>query len=144
MIYHKSSGGVLFSSDFKKVYLIRKNKRNELSLPKGHIEEGETPIDAAKREIVEETGFKNFIILGSTPCNTIKYQFEESGVKNEKVVYFFTAIVLDEKSIPTKEMQDEGLSGKWFNFEDAITASNLANIKETIIKAYELSKNLRN
>ena len=144
MIYHKSSGGVLFSIDFKKVYLIKKIDRNELALPKGHIEEGETPLDAAKREIAEETGFSNFIILGSTPCNMIKYQFVDAGVKNEKVVYFFTAIVLDEKSIPTQEMKDEGLDGEWFDFEDAITASNLANVKETIIKAYELSKNLRN
>lgn len=34
------------------------SKSGEISFPGGHIEKGETPWDAAKREFVEETGYK--------------------------------------------------------------------------------------
>ena len=34
------------------------------SLPKGHIESGETPEEAALREVMEETGIGNLVIAG--------------------------------------------------------------------------------
>ena len=57
-----AAGGVVV--DNNKVLLV-KNKKSEYvddpksfwGFPKGHMEEGETPKDAAKREVSEETGF---------------------------------------------------------------------------------------
>ena len=40
------------------VAIVNQN-HDSWSLPKGHIDEGETPIDAAIREIYEETGIIN-------------------------------------------------------------------------------------
>lgn len=142
MNFLTSAGGILFSLDLKRVYLIKKIARNEWTLPKGHLEEGETPIDTAKREIHEETGLSNFIIMGNSPCNTVKYLFEDENGTNEKTVYFYSVIVLDDKITPTKEMEVEGLAGGWFDFQDALNITSLASVKETIIKAYELTKGL--
>jgi 8-oxo-dGTP diphosphatase len=39
---------------------VRHHRRNTFEIPGGHIEENETPLDAAKREMMEETGAIKF------------------------------------------------------------------------------------
>ena len=51
------AGGVVIN-DNNDVVVVNQN-HDSWSLPKGHIDEGETPIDAAIREIYEETGIIN-------------------------------------------------------------------------------------
>ena len=38
------------------IAVVRQRKRNEWVLPKGKLDAGETPRDAAEREVLEETG----------------------------------------------------------------------------------------
>ena len=38
------------------IAVVRLRKRNEWVLPKGKLDEGETPREAAEREVIEETG----------------------------------------------------------------------------------------
>ncbi len=46
------------------VALIREGARPGYSLPKGHVESGETPEQAAEREVAEETGLRGLMLLG--------------------------------------------------------------------------------
>lgn len=54
--------GFLFSPDYKRIVLIRKNRPafqiGKLNGIGGRIEQGETPIDAMKREFMEEAGLE--------------------------------------------------------------------------------------
>ena len=50
----KKSWGVVF--DGEKFFVVKRNKYNDISLPKWHIESGENSEDAALREVLEETG----------------------------------------------------------------------------------------
>ncbi|MBI2047522.1 MAG: NUDIX domain-containing protein [Parcubacteria group bacterium] len=52
----KSAGGVVLNKEGK--VLVVNQKGTSWSLPKGHIDEGETTLEAAKREIYEESGIK--------------------------------------------------------------------------------------
>jgi ADP-ribose pyrophosphatase YjhB (NUDIX family) len=56
------------------------------SLPKGHIEAGETPEDAALREVLEETGIESEILrlLG-----VIDFWFMADGKRIHKTVHHF-------------------------------------------------------
>jgi len=52
-----TSGGIIIN-EFNEVAIVNQN-HDSWSLPKGHVEKNETILDAAKREIYEETGLKN-------------------------------------------------------------------------------------
>jgi ADP-ribose pyrophosphatase YjhB (NUDIX family) len=54
MIHTESAGGVVVNPEGR--VLLVSQHGTSWSLPKGHLEEGETPLDAARREIREETG----------------------------------------------------------------------------------------
>jgi len=136
MIKHVSAGGVVFNTNLDKVYLIHKIERDEWNLPKGHLEQGETSLDTAKREIKEETGLSDFVILGSSPTNIVSYKFINGNGKNEKTVYFFSAIALSDEACVTQQMADEGLDGAWFEVNEAI-AIVMSETAETIKKSHE-------
>lgn len=60
--------------------------RVEWCLPKGHLEDGETPEDAAVREIEEETGIRGRVV-GS--LGTIDYWFSAEGRRVHKLVHHY-------------------------------------------------------
>ena len=57
----KTAGGVVINSTGK--ILVVSQHGTSWSLPKGHIEEGEDALTAAKREIHEESGIKNLTFV---------------------------------------------------------------------------------
>ena len=57
----KSAGGVVLNKNGE--VLIVNQHGNSWSLPKGHIEEGEEILEAAKRETYEESGIRNLIYI---------------------------------------------------------------------------------
>ena len=72
-----SCGGVIL--DGRKVLLVQvKNMKGKKiwTFPKGHIEAGETPRQAALREVLEETGYKAVIVR---PMIRVKYAFTFQG-----------------------------------------------------------------
>jgi 8-oxo-dGTP diphosphatase len=51
-----AGGIVLRQGETPLIAVVRLRKRNEWVLPKGKLDDGETPRDAAEREVLEETG----------------------------------------------------------------------------------------
>jgi 8-oxo-dGTP diphosphatase len=77
-----AGGIVLRQAKTPLVAVVRLRKRNEWVLPKGKLDDGETPRAAAEREVMEETGHDVFVheFLG-----TLVY---ESGGRSKVVHYW--------------------------------------------------------
>ena len=88
-----AAGGIVLSED--KILLV-KNKKGDTSThsepwwgyPKGHLEEGEKPSEAAVREVFEETGFE-VEIVNNKPVAESRYEIERSGEILQKTVWFY-------------------------------------------------------
>ena len=86
-----SAGGLVVdtAADDPRAALIgRLDRRGRLrwSLPKGHVEEGETNEAAAVREVAEETGITGRVVA---PLGTIDFWFVADGRRIHKTVHHF-------------------------------------------------------
>lgn len=88
-----SAGGLVIDSSGKNGLLIgridhkdQSGKRILWSLPKGHIETGETPEEAAIREVAEETGINSTI---EKSLGVIDFWFMAGGKRIHKTVHHF-------------------------------------------------------
>ncbi|MEY4497165.1 MAG: hypothetical protein RLZZ364_470 [Actinomycetota bacterium] len=88
-----SAGGLVIDSTGKLGLLIGRRDQKDAtgkkilwSLPKGHIEEGETPEQAALREVAEETGITSEI---EKSLGVIDFWFMAGGKRIHKTVHHY-------------------------------------------------------
>lgn len=99
--------------------------REEWGIPKGHLDGDEEPIDAAKRELKEETGLSVkkgrlfYVGRSSRPGKTLyAYGYQASGKEKFKGSKMFT-MEWPKGSGKMKEFP-EIRDGKWFDIADAM------------------------
>ena len=81
--YRKNVGIVVFRKNMVLVFARSDQKDFAWQFPQGGIEKNENIIEAAKRELFEETGIKNIKPVATTPF-TVKYDFPSYVLKNAK------------------------------------------------------------
>jgi 8-oxo-dGTP pyrophosphatase MutT (NUDIX family) len=79
-----SYGGVVVRGD--EVLVITPAGRRVTGLPKGGMEAGETPEQAAAREVREETGV---VATVRRPLGDVRYTYRRNGRRVRKTVHFF-------------------------------------------------------
>jgi 8-oxo-dGTP pyrophosphatase MutT (NUDIX family) len=97
-----------------------------LALPKGHVDPGETPIEAATREVREETG-----IVAEPLCELgeSRYWYRRDGRTIGKTVAFFLFGYLDGD---TADHDDEVEEVRWIGLQQARTALSHAAEREMV------------
>ena len=97
-----AAGGVVVADG--KIVTITRNGIPDL--PKGHIEKGENPEQAALREVEEETGIGKLHIVKELPSTWHCYQLGEEW--RLKRTYWY--LMESEEAIQTKPQTEEGIS----------------------------------
>ena len=80
----------------KAALIARHDRQGQLvwSLPKGHVEAGETPEDAAVREVLEETGIHGSIVAS---LGTIDFWFMADDRRIHKTVHHYVLEAHDDQ-----------------------------------------------
>lgn len=121
----EKSCGCIVINDKNEVLLIHHNA-GHWDFPKGHVEEGETEIQTAIREVKEETNID--VKVNGEYRYVTKYSPKEDVIK--EVVYFLAKNISNNKEAQLEEVSEV----KWFNFQDAIERITYENSKEILVK----------
>ena len=97
-----AAGGIVVT-DGKFVSIVRHGIPD---LPKGHIEQGETPETAALREVEEETGIGNIKIVKALPCTWHCYL--EHEIWTLKRTYWY--LMSTTETVQPKPQTEEGIT----------------------------------
>lgn len=111
----KSIGGVVVNQEGK--ILVVDQKGTSWSLPKGHVEDGETELETAKREIYEESGINKLKLIKKLGSYK-RYRIPDTGKGEDKTeqktitVFLFTTT---QNSL--NPMDDENPQALWVDKE---------------------------
>ncbi len=134
-----SAGGLVIDFSGTKGLLIGRFDQKDAtrekllwSLPKGHIEEGETPEQAAIREVAEETGINSEI---SRELGVIDFWFMAGGKRIHKTVHHFLFKEVGGTLTPQESEVDEA---RWFPLEEIVSLLAYPDEKKLIARSGEL------
>jgi ADP-ribose pyrophosphatase YjhB (NUDIX family) len=114
----KCAGGIVLNK--KGLVLVVNQDRRSWSLPKGHVEKGETELKAARREIREESGVEKLKLVKKLP-SYMRYRIDKTGsddfseLKNIQM-YLFTTAQMD--LAPTDPVNPEA---RWVKKDEVVS-----------------------
>lgn len=134
VVREPTAGGVVFRRNPKtqavEILLIQ-DAKNRWTIPKGHIEAGESAKDAAEREIREETGLGTIKALNRLGKINFRYRRAAS------LVLMTTEIFLVKAMGQTGRLKPEGWMNdiKWFSASEALDKIEYDDIGKLILLA---------
>lgn len=133
IVREPTAGGIVFRRSQKgdvEILLIQDSK-DRWTIPKGHIEEGETAQQTAKREIGEEAGLQNVEVLNWLGKIHFRYRRVDKLVLMTTQIYLVKALG-DTNKIKKEEWMNDI---KWFTFHDALDVIEYEDIGKLMLLA---------
>ena len=140
IVHHRGGVAILYQVDgkfiFEKQYRYAFNEEL-IEAPAGKLEEGEIPVEAAKRELLEETGYRplEMIHLGDT--------YPTCGYSNEVIhLYYCPKAVKEERHLD----KDENIDLIYLSLEEIekLIAANVIKDSKTVSAIYLYKSNILN
>jgi ADP-ribose pyrophosphatase YjhB (NUDIX family) len=116
-----------------RVLMIAREKepfRDALAFPGGGIEDGESAVDAARRELLEETGYR---AIGE-PFATIVIELTSRGTMVRIESFAFS-----KWSAPESEPE---IASKWMTFEEALASQLAPGMSKALVAFREATKRI--
>ncbi len=137
-----TAGGIIFRSSPRysgeiEILLIA-DAKGRWTIPKGHIEEGETPRQTAEREIQEETGLQQMTVLDWLGKINFRYRRVNSLVLMTTEIFLVKAEGNTDKIKP-----QEWMAGiKWLSVAEALDKIEYEDISKLILIAMKKIRKL--
>ena len=133
IVREPTAGGIVFrrTTEGDIEILLIQDAKDRWTIPKGHIEEGETAQQTAQREIGEEAGLTDTEVFGWLGKIHFRYR------RIDKLVLLTTQIYLVRAKGDTNAIKkEEWMNGiKWFKFHDALDAIEYEDIGKLMLLA---------
>jgi 8-oxo-dGTP pyrophosphatase MutT (NUDIX family) len=128
----RSAGGVVVRGD-EVVVIVPTRRASDgarvLALPKGHIDPGESPLQAAEREVREETGI---VAEPVRELGEARYWYRRDGQTIPKSVCFYLFNYLEGD---TEDHDDEVEVARWMPLKDAQSELSHTAEREMVARA---------
>jgi ADP-ribose pyrophosphatase len=130
IVHHRGSAVMMPVDEKGRILLVRQYRlpvRGFLwELPAGSVDPGEKPLQTARRELVEETGYR------AKKWTKLAEFYPSPGFLSEKMtIYLATGLTAGE----AKPMEDERIAMRWFSareMEDMIRMNQIKDAKTNI------------
>ena len=135
-----SAGGIVYRRTGVEPprFLLIRDSYDNWGFPKGHLEDGESPADAARRETGEETGLGSLVLQG--PIRVIDWHFRFRGHHIHKYCHFF--LFESPNGDPCPQV-DEGITDcQWRNLDEALDLLSYDNARGVLNRAGEMVRTL--
>lgn len=134
VIREQTAGGVVFRRNPKNnelEMLLTQDAKNRWTIPKGHIEEGETAKETAEREIREETGLKEMEVMAWLGKIHFRYRRQQSLVLMTTQIYLVWG-----KGATGDLNKEEWMNGiGWFKVTEALDMIEYEDISKLVLMA---------
>ncbi len=135
VVREPTAGGVIFrmaaNNPSQVEILLIQDSKNRWTIPKGHIEDGETARETAKREITEETGLQEMKVLDWLGKINFRYRRGNSLVLMTTEIFLVKAVGNTNDIKPEKWMSNLG----WMSSQDALDKIEYEDIGKLILLA---------
>ena len=132
MLEEHSAGIVLYRSDdnSSNLILLLHYGNGHWDFPKGNIEVNETQIQAAVRELEEETGINRFRLVPGFK-ETLVYNYKKKSAQVAKTVTFYLGITTISKVV----LSSEHIGYVWLTYQESVKILTYDNAKNLLTQA---------
>jgi len=132
-IFYFAAGGVVSDAAGENVLLLIRPSRDEVRLPKGHIEAGEAPEDAALRAVSEESGYGALEILDDLGEQFVAFPVgKHAGRRTE---HYYLMRLRTPREVERPQEDERQFFPIWVSWEEALTHLTFEAEQEWIRRA---------
>ncbi|MET9421379.1 NUDIX hydrolase [Streptomyces sp. NPDC006540] len=131
MAHPRMAAGALFFDGTGRILMVEPTYKDYWEIPGGYVETGESPLDAAVREVQEE--------LGITPPlgRLLAVDWAPSEAEGDKVLYLFDGGQLTSESLAKITLQADELNSFAFVAPNEISERTIPRLARRILAATE-------
>lgn len=131
-VSYRAAGGVVYREG--QILLLDRPSRNEIRLPKGHIEKDESEAEAALREVSEETGYARLEIVADLGTQHAEFRdrYKKRDVQRDE--RFFLMFLKNRDGLKAAQPEEQFVR-IWVNAENACERLTFGTEREFVRRA---------
>lgn len=129
-IRYTAAGGVVVNGGT--VLILHRPGRDEVRLPKGHVEPGEALQEAALREVSEESGYTNLEVVADLGHQVVEFDYQGNHAVRDE---FYFLMRLRDMRLARREKVEAQFIPAWLSWDQALAQLSFEAEREWVRRA---------